>query len=200
MPTVSPRNTRTHSCTEASNATEAVAFLERLFGFRIMDPEVFVISRIPSELRWSNVWTVSVAALSVTALAGILRHRKAVNNWIAAASRIQQLVARRASELGGDLVRLLDTVSGLLRDFPTALEAGPGSHLARAFETQAEEASRLRNAIAANPEAVSLGSATQEWVQLGSVLADLDRIRRELSGAVALPMGTAPVLPSAPTS
>jgi lipoprotein-releasing system permease protein len=53
----------------ALNATEAVAFLERLFGFRIMDPEVFVISRIPSELRWSNVWTVSAAALLVTALA-----------------------------------------------------------------------------------------------------------------------------------
>jgi lipoprotein-releasing system permease protein len=53
----------------AINATEAVAMLERLFGFRIMNPEVFVISRIPSELRWTNVGLVAGAALILTTLA-----------------------------------------------------------------------------------------------------------------------------------
>ena len=53
----------------ALNTTEAVALLERLFGFQVMDPGVFVISRIPSELRWSNVALVATAALSLTALA-----------------------------------------------------------------------------------------------------------------------------------
>jgi lipoprotein-releasing system permease protein len=53
----------------AINATEVVALLERLFGFRIMNPEVFVISRIPSELRWTNVGLVAGAALILTTLA-----------------------------------------------------------------------------------------------------------------------------------
>ena len=53
----------------AWNATEAVALLERLFGFRVMDPEVFVISKIPSELRWGTVGLVAGAALTLTALA-----------------------------------------------------------------------------------------------------------------------------------
>ena len=53
----------------AINATEAVALLERLFGFRIMNPEVFVISRIPSELRWTNVGLVAGVALILTTIA-----------------------------------------------------------------------------------------------------------------------------------
>mgnify|MGYP001349949737 CR=1 FL=1 len=51
-------------------------------------------------LRWAAV----VLVLGIAqAAAGILRHRKAVANWIAASSRVQQLVARRAADLGGDL-------------------------------------------------------------------------------------------------
>ena len=42
-------------------------------------------------------------------MAGILRHRMAVSNWITAASRIQQLVSRRAAYLGGDLPRQVAT-------------------------------------------------------------------------------------------
>jgi hypothetical protein len=43
-------------------------------------------------------WSLVVLALGITqAAAGILRHRMAVSNWITGASRIQQLVARRAS-------------------------------------------------------------------------------------------------------
>lgn len=104
-----------------------------------------------------------------------------------------------AGAFGGDLVRLVDTVSGMVGAFPAALQAGPGSSQARELLVRAGEALELRDAIAANPAAVASGAATQEWVQLGSVLADLDRIRRELVGAVSLPMGTAPAPPSAPT-
>lgn len=43
------------------------------------------------------------------AIAGVLRHRMAVTNWISAASRIQQLVARHASAVGGDLPRQVAT-------------------------------------------------------------------------------------------
>ncbi len=39
----------------------------------------------------------------VQALAGVVRHRMAVTNWITAASRTQQLVVRHAAHLGSDL-------------------------------------------------------------------------------------------------
>ncbi|HTY70806.1 MAG TPA: ABC transporter ATP-binding protein [Actinomycetes bacterium] len=55
-------------------------------------------------------WSLLVLALGATqAAAGILRHRMAVSNWIYAASRIQQLVARRAAHLGADLPRQVAT-------------------------------------------------------------------------------------------
>lgn len=43
------------------------------------------------------------------ASAGILRHRRAVGSWISAATRLQQLVARKAVDLGADLPRLVST-------------------------------------------------------------------------------------------
>ena len=41
--------------------------------------------------------------------AGIMRHRRAVGSWISAATRLQQLVTRKAVQLGGDLPRLIST-------------------------------------------------------------------------------------------
>ena len=56
------------------------------------------------------LWSLAVLALGVTqAGAGIMRHRMAVTNWITAASRIQQLVSRRAAYLGADLPRQVAT-------------------------------------------------------------------------------------------
>ncbi|MCU0264524.1 MAG: ABC transporter ATP-binding protein/permease [Actinomycetia bacterium] len=55
-------------------------------------------------------WALAVLALGVgQAVAGILRHRMAVTNWIAAASRVQQLVARHAVALGADLTAQVAT-------------------------------------------------------------------------------------------
>ncbi|MET0741035.1 MAG: ABC transporter ATP-binding protein [Candidatus Nanopelagicales bacterium] len=62
------------------------------------------------DLRAVAQWAGVVLALGVLqAFAGIHRHRYAVTSWIAAASRIQQLVARKASDLGGDLPRQVST-------------------------------------------------------------------------------------------
>ena len=56
------------------------------------------------------LWAVVVLILGIAqAIAGVLRHRMAVANWITAASRIQQLVARRARDLGADLPRQIST-------------------------------------------------------------------------------------------
>ncbi|MCP5360700.1 MAG: lipoprotein-releasing ABC transporter permease subunit [Sinobacteraceae bacterium] len=55
----------------AANVGELVPALERLFGFRIMNPDVYYISRIPSELRWENVVWIGAAALLLTGLATV---------------------------------------------------------------------------------------------------------------------------------
>jgi len=60
----------------------------------------------PVALRWGLVVLGLGAAQAV---AGVLRHRAAVRNWLTAASRTQQLVARQASRLGGDLSRQVST-------------------------------------------------------------------------------------------
>jgi len=57
-------------------------------------------------LRWAGV----VLFLGVVqALAGILRHRSAVGNWLTSASRVSQMVARHAAYLGGDLPKQVAT-------------------------------------------------------------------------------------------
>jgi ABC-type multidrug transport system fused ATPase/permease subunit len=57
-------------------------------------------------LRWSGlVFAVGVGG----AVAGILRHRMAVLNWLTAAYRVQQLLVRHAVHLGGSLPRRIAT-------------------------------------------------------------------------------------------
>lgn len=61
-----------------------------------------------SEGRQSDVLRAAavLAVLgAVQAAAGILRHRMAVTNWIAAASRVQQLVVRHTARLGSRITR-----------------------------------------------------------------------------------------------
>lgn len=52
---------------------------------------------------------IVLALGSVQTSAGVLRHRMAVSNWITAASRTQQLVVRRATDLGAHLSREVAT-------------------------------------------------------------------------------------------
>jgi ABC-type multidrug transport system fused ATPase/permease subunit len=55
-------------------------------------------------------WVLAALSLGVLqAATGILRHRRAVGSWISAATRMQQLVARKAVHLGADLPRLVST-------------------------------------------------------------------------------------------
>jgi ABC-type multidrug transport system fused ATPase/permease subunit len=57
-------------------------------------------------LQWAGV----VLALGfLQAGAGLVRHRYAVANWITAGSRVQQLLIRRASDLGADLPKQVAT-------------------------------------------------------------------------------------------
>ncbi len=55
----------------ARNVTPIVGFLERAFGFQVMDADVYYITRIPSVLEWHQVAWISGAALLLTALATV---------------------------------------------------------------------------------------------------------------------------------
>ncbi len=55
----------------AGNVDTIVPVLERLFGFHVMDPSVYYITRIPSELRATQVTTITLVAFALTVIATI---------------------------------------------------------------------------------------------------------------------------------
>lgn len=55
----------------AFNVGVIVPFLENLTGMHVFDPTVFVISEVPSEVRWPQVIGITVTALVLTVLATI---------------------------------------------------------------------------------------------------------------------------------
>ena len=55
----------------AFNVGTIVPFLEDLFGTKVFDPSVFVISDIPSEVQWPQVVAITVTALVLTVVATI---------------------------------------------------------------------------------------------------------------------------------
>lgn len=61
----------------ALNVTETAAFLEGLLGFQIMPGDVYVMSRIPSEVRPGNVAWIGALALVLTAAATVYPARRA---------------------------------------------------------------------------------------------------------------------------
>jgi lipoprotein-releasing system permease protein len=63
--------------TLAVNVGEIVPWLEAIFGFTLMDPSVYYVTRIPSELRWSQVMIVGGSALTLTTLATFYPARQA---------------------------------------------------------------------------------------------------------------------------
>jgi len=55
----------------ALNVGSIVPVLERVLGFQLMNPEVYYITRIPSDLQWGNVAWIGSIALVLTALATV---------------------------------------------------------------------------------------------------------------------------------
>ncbi|MDR2216172.1 MAG: lipoprotein-releasing ABC transporter permease subunit [Nevskiaceae bacterium] len=55
----------------ARNVSAVLDFLDRHFGVRIFDADVFYITRVPSELHHNDVLLIAAAALAVTALATV---------------------------------------------------------------------------------------------------------------------------------
>jgi ABC-type multidrug transport system fused ATPase/permease subunit len=86
-------------------------------------------------LRWS---ALILAAGLVSAVAGILRHRVAVVNWLTAAYRVQQLLVRQAVRLGASLPRRV----------PTGEVAAVGTHDAERVGSVMDVVARLAGAVA----------------------------------------------------
>ncbi|HZA83103.1 MAG TPA: ABC transporter ATP-binding protein, partial [Actinomycetes bacterium] len=85
-------------------------------------------------VRWSGL---ILAAGLTGAAAGILRHRAAVTNWLAATYRVQQLLVRHAGRLGGSLPRRV----------PTGEVAAVGSHDAERIGGAMDILARLSGAL-----------------------------------------------------
>ena len=57
-----------------------------------------------------QMWTLGTLSLGIIqAIVGILRHRRAISNWMTSGTKVQQLLARHASLLGGDLPKQVAT-------------------------------------------------------------------------------------------
>ncbi|MEN7342717.1 MAG: lipoprotein-releasing ABC transporter permease subunit [Pseudomonadota bacterium] len=63
----------------AANVTEVVSTLEQALGFQLMPGDVYVMSAIPSEIRWPQVFTIAAAALIITSAATLYPSRKAAS-------------------------------------------------------------------------------------------------------------------------
>lgn len=85
----------------------------------------------------------------------------------------------------GNLPEAISGIAGLLRSFPTVMLAPEDSPEAVAFANRATTIEATRSGLAADPRVASLVTESDAWIPLGSILADLGRIRRELGGAVA---------------
>jgi len=53
----------------AFNVATIEPFLERTFGFHILDADIYVSAAIPSDVKWSNIVAISVVALALTGFA-----------------------------------------------------------------------------------------------------------------------------------
>ena len=47
----------------ALNIDVIVPLIERVAGFKVLSPEVYFLSELPSDLKWNDVWTTAVIAL-----------------------------------------------------------------------------------------------------------------------------------------
>jgi lipoprotein-releasing system permease protein len=73
----------------AINVPVIVPVLEQLFRFQIMPGDVYYVTRIPSELEWADVTTISIAAFVLTSLATLYPARRAALVNPAAALRYE---------------------------------------------------------------------------------------------------------------
>ena len=75
--------------TLALNVDVIVPFLEQTFGFHIMDPEVYYMSDLPSEVHAGDVVRIGIAALALTLTATVYPALQAARTQPAEALRYE---------------------------------------------------------------------------------------------------------------
>jgi lipoprotein-releasing system permease protein len=75
--------------TLALHVDRIVPFLERSFGFRFLDADVYYITAIPAQVEWRNVVTIAALALLLTALATVYPALRAARTAPAEALRYE---------------------------------------------------------------------------------------------------------------
>ncbi|MEP1743978.1 MAG: lipoprotein-releasing ABC transporter permease subunit [Kangiellaceae bacterium] len=73
----------------ATNLADVVAFIEELWGVQVLPGDVYFIGFLPSVLKWSDVWNISVAALLMSTLATLYPAWKASKTKPAEALRYE---------------------------------------------------------------------------------------------------------------
>jgi len=61
----------------AQNVGAIVSAVESAFGFRVLSPEIYFLSSLPSDLRWPDVWVTAVIALVLSLVATLYPSRRA---------------------------------------------------------------------------------------------------------------------------
>ncbi len=69
------------------NVDSVVTFIEGLFGIKFLDPSVYYVSELPTDLQWPDVWVTAGAAFAISVLATLYP------SW--RASRVQPVEALR---------------------------------------------------------------------------------------------------------
>lgn len=73
----------------AFNVEVIVAVIERAFDIRFLDPNIYYISRLPSDLHWADVWLISGSAFVLTVLATLYPAWRAARTHPAEALRYE---------------------------------------------------------------------------------------------------------------
>jgi lipoprotein-releasing system permease protein len=73
----------------ALNLDTVVPVIEHLFGFHILDPSVYYISEIPSDLHWSDVWSICTISFLLGISSTIYPARRASQTQPAQALRYE---------------------------------------------------------------------------------------------------------------
>ena len=55
----------------ALNIDVIVPAIERILGFKMLSPDVYFLSELPSDLKWNDVWTTAVISLLLSLAATI---------------------------------------------------------------------------------------------------------------------------------
>lgn len=73
----------------ALNLAHVVHVIEMTFGFKVIDPSVYYISDLPSDLHWRDVWGICLVTLAISLLATIYPARRASKTQPAEALRYE---------------------------------------------------------------------------------------------------------------